>query len=1354
VALHPAFNRNPQSGGSQPSGKSRRLFRVAKWVATLIVVPILIGLAIVSFLLNTGRGHAFLINFIQNQAARALGAGVHLENFSLHLSDLSVDLYGLRVDGASPYPTPPLLQIQHAEGGIRIVSFLQRKWYFDNIRIDNPVAQILVDKDGISNLPTFKSSNTSSNESIFDLGIRHAVLANGMVIYNDRPMPLTLDLRSVNFESSFNSLLREYSGTLTYADGRINYAGTQAPPHNLSVTFDATPDTLHLSPAKIESGKTQLALIATVNNYAAPVVQAQYKATVDGQQLAGVLRSPSIPAGLVSLSGTARYQSRANHTLLQSLAIDGDISSSRLTSRTASIRTEAGDISGHYSLANGDATLHDFRARLLGGEVTAQGTMKNIGGDAHSNLAATLRGISLAAAQRTFGSIAPTGSVALSGTLNGTATAAWGKTLADLVAHADATINAGVQNGQGKPNQPPQMRAQAGQSASANSIPVESALHATYSAKRQQVALDNSYLRTPQTNLAMNGTLSKNSSLSIQLQANDLREVETIADLFHTSAPGQPVQQPGLAGTASFTGVVRGSTSAPHVTGRFSAQSVQIQGSSWKQIRADIDADPSHVNLQRAEIEPASQGRITMNAGAQLHNWSFSQSSPIVVQLNASQLELSEVAKLAGQQVPVSGTLAANVAVHGSVLNPIGTGNITLAKAAAYGEPITSAKVTFNGTGDQARANLAVAAPAGTINAVLSFRPRDKTYSAKLASSGIDIAKLHSLKTSNLNPSGVVAIDASGQGSLDNPQLDANIQIPNLSIQQQKISDIRLKASVANHLATAQLTSSAVNTAINANAKVSLTGDYPADATLDTQGIPLGPLVAAYLPDQAANITGQTEIHATLHGPLKNREQLEAHVTIPQLKLAYGDSIQLAEASPIRADYKDGIITIQRSSIRGTDTDLQFQGTIPTSGGAPMSLLLLGSVDLHLVQLFDPDLRTSGQLKFNVNSNGTSGNPDIAGTIDVVEAAVNSPDLPVGLQHGNGTLSVKRNRIDISSFKGNIGGGTITAQGGVALSPSIQFDLGAAAHDVRMLYPQGMRESINANIRLTGSTQSAVLGGTVNLTDLSFTRAFDLNNFINQFSGGITPPPSQGFSQNIALNLAVHSSSNLNLVSRTLSIAGSANLQVRGTVAEPVILGRINLTSGDIILNGDRFVLSGGTIQFVNPSVTEPVVNLNLTTTIQQYNINLRFQGPVEQMRTQYTSNPALPTADIIHLLAFGQTTEAASASATPTNQAAQSLVANQVSSQITSRISRAAGISQLSISPVLSSGSGGISGANITVQQRITSNLFVTFSGNPAESQGQTIQGQYQVTPRVAVSATRDPNGGFGFDTLIKKSW
>jgi translocation and assembly module TamB len=344
--------------------------------------------------------------------------------------------------------------------------------------------------------------------------------------------------------------------------------------------------------------------------------------------------------------------------------------------------------------------------------------------------------------------------------------------------------------------------------------------------------------------------------------------------------------------------------------------------------------------------------------------------------------------------------------------------------------------------------------------------------------------------------------------------------------------------------------------------------------------------------------------------------------------------------------------------------------------------------------------------------------------------------------------------MTIRNFQGTVGGGTLTAQGGVAFQPSVQFDMGVAAKGVRVLYPQGMRENVDANLRFTGTTENAVLGGSVNLSNLSFTPAFDLPTFIDQFSGDVSSPPARGFSENVALNLAVNSTNNVNLTSRALSVNGLANLQVRGTAAEPVILGRVNLDGGDIILNGNRFVLSSGTVQFVDPSKTQPVVNMALSTTIQQYNINLRFNGPAAQMRTEYSSDPSLPQAEIIHLLALGTTSQASAQQAMPAMQTAENLVASQVTSQVTSRISKIAGISQLSISPVLASSTQSSLGANITIQQRVTGNLFITFSTNLASTQSQTIQGQYQLSPRVALSATRDPNGGFAVDTLIKKSW
>ena len=250
-------------------------------------------------------------------------------------------------------------------------------------------------------------------------------------------------------------------------------------------------------------------------------------------------------------------------------------------------------------------------------------------------------------------------------------------------------------------------------------------------------------------------------------------------------------------------------------------------------------------------------------------------------------------------------------------------------------------------------------------------------------------------------------------------------------------------------------------------------------------------------------------------------------------------------------------------------------------------------------------------------------------------------------------------------------------------------------------------------------------------------------------------PPTQGFADNLNLNIAVRSTSELNVVSPAVSIQGDANLRVIGTANNPVIVGRTSLTGGDLIFLGNRYVVQGGTIAFVNSVETEPVVNLQVKTTIQQYNIAMRFRGPLDRLRTDYTSDPALPPADIIHLLAFGSTEEASNAA--PSQSAtlgAESLVASQVTGQVTSRITKVAGISQLSVDPQLGNNGTEPPGARITVQQRATSKLYVTFSTDVTTTQNTEVQMQYQLNRKWSLSGVRDQNGGFGLDGRYHKDF
>ena len=87
------------------------------------------------------------------------------------------------------------------------------------------------------------------------------------------------------------------------------------------------------------------------------------------------------------------------------------------------------------------------------------------------------------------------------------------------VAHSDATIKASL--GQGK-----------------QATPLNGVIHADYAAAHKQLALTNSYIRTPQTSINLNGKISDRSQLQVAVRSNDLHELETLSAALQKPAPG------------------------------------------------------------------------------------------------------------------------------------------------------------------------------------------------------------------------------------------------------------------------------------------------------------------------------------------------------------------------------------------------------------------------------------------------------------------------------------------------------------------------------------------------------------------------------------------------------------------------------------------------------------------------------------------------------------------------------------------------------------------------------------------------------------------------------------------------
>jgi translocation and assembly module TamB len=607
---------------------------------------------------------------------------------------------------------------------------------------------------------------------------------------------------------------------------------------------------------------------------------------------------------------------------------------------------------------------------------------------------------------------------------------------------------------------------------------------------------------------------------------------------------------------------------------------------------------------------------------------------------------------------------------------------------------------------------------------------------------------LQAVRTRNLPIEGTLSASASGSGTIKDPQLTANIQIPQLQLQQTAATGVKAQLNVAGHRADITLASDVAQATLRGKASVDLTGNYYTVGSLDTTKIPLSPLLATYVTSVPNDLSSDIELHATVKGPLKDKTKLEAHVVIPTLSAKY-QQLEIAGAGPIRIDYANSVVTIEPSQLTGTETSIRFQGRVPVQGSAGIDVTAQGSVNLRLLRLLSPDLRSSGTIALDVRGTGNPRQPGVEGQIKVQKVSLITSDAPLGVENLNGVLDLGNGRIQLTDLKGQAGGGNISIGGSIAYQPHLQFDLAINAQSVRLLYPDGIRSQLDGNIAVTGTPQASSVDGRVLINGLSFTPDFDLANFMSQSGSGTVATSSDSFTSHMKLNLAVQSTENLQAVSSEVSVEGQANLRVIGTAAEPVIVGRADLNAGDIFFMKNRYHLERGMINFINPNRTEPTVNILISTVIQQYNLSLSLVGPVDKLRTSYTSDPPLPPVDIINLVARGSTTEQSS----PGNFDANQVLAAGLASQVSSRIGKLAGISSLTIDPLLG-GANGNPSARVAVQQRLTKNFIFTFSTDVTQPEAEIIQGEYQISKHWSVSATRDQYGGFAFDGRFHKTF
>lgn len=1291
--------------------------RILGWTAAILILLIAVAFLGGYAVLRSQRFHQYVISKVVEKASQSTGGSVTIQNYDFYPSKLTVNVYGIVVRGTEAADQAPLVAIDRLTLRLKILSVLHEQVNLRELLIVHPVIHLLVDRDGKANIPSpDPPKDSSSRTNVVDLAVGHVELDNGELIYNNVKTPLQADVNNLNTDVRFETLSKDYRGSISYADGHLKYSSNRTLSHALQAQFLVTASQASLSSLRLDVGHSRATASANLTHYDHPKVDGAYRLELYPEDFAEMLQNAAA-TGNVVFAGTVHYQD-SDQPFLKNIILDGNLEGKELRLSAAQAQVALYAVRGRYELANGNLAVRPLSANLLDGQLSADLTIQHLEATSATRLRAELKQISLQSVKRSVKSDS-FHKLPVSGVISGTAQASWVGGVDNIKADSKLTVRGTLQN-------------QAGSAG----VPLQVNLRANYDGSGQRVTLQQTSIKTAETTIIADGQISNHSNLTIHAQTGDLREISSLADAFQINGRSFDV-----SGSANVDAVVHGSLQHPTLDAQLSARDMKVQGSSWSSLHASLQASDSKVYVVDASLNSARQGRVTGNATISLKNWSFTPSSPIKARVSIRQMPLADLQQLARLNYPVSGTLSGDLNLQGSQLNPIGNGTVQLVKAEAYDQPIQNLTLNFQGTGDAVHSTLALATPAGSATGDLTYAPRARTYQVNFSAPRIVLQQLQAVQAKNLAVTGLLTATAHGAGTLDDPQLVANLQAPQLNFKETAINGVRADLKVANHVATFTMGSDVADASVKARATIKLSGDYYAEANVDTSRVALDPLLAVYVASLPTGTEAQIELHASLKGPLKDKSRIEAHLQIPTLRASY-QQLQIENASPIRLDFANNLLTIQPSELKGTETSLRIQGQVPVQANRAMDLTAQGQVNLKLLKILVPDIQSAGTINLDLHGTGNFNRPGVNGKIRLQSVSLTTSEAPLGVEKVNGVLDVANGQVRVTQLEGQSGGGEIAGSGTVTYQPQVQFNLALNAKGVRLLYPTGVRSVFDGNLALTGSRESAAVNGRVLIDSLSFTPDFDLANFAAQASTPSLPPANPTFADNLKLNIGVQSSSDLSAASSTVSIEGDVNLRVAGTAANPVILGRTDLTSGDVFFAGQRYQLERGLINFTNPAQTEPYLNVLITTTIQQYNLTLTILGPVEKLETKYTSDPPLPPVDIINLIARGQTTE----QSVPGNFSANQVLAQGLASQVSSRIGKLAGISSLTIDPLLG-GNNQNPSARVAIQQRLTRNFIFTFSTDVSQPQSEIVQGEYQINKRWSVSATRDQYGGFAFD-------
>ena len=550
---------------------------------------------------------------------------------------------------------------------------------------------------------------------------------------------------------------------------------------------------------------------------------------------------------------------------------------------------------------------------------------------------------------------------------------------------------------------------------------------------------------------------------------------------------------------------------------------------------------------------------------------------------------------------------------------------------------------------------------------------------------------------------------------------------------------------------------------VTLESSVRLEGDYLSRGRVEWSGVDIAPwlsLSSEGISSLAVTSNGDADfrIPIAVEDPVKAAE-VEAEIASLVLE---GPSYRVRSVIPVRMYLQDGRLELSRMALSEAESRFFLGGSLDLSDSS-LDVEAEGVVSLGILQSFYPEVATTGETTLSARITGTLERPSIEGHADFDGGSIRLEGFRQALGGLRGRVVFDNRTLRVPELDAVFGSGPVVITGTIALEglrPG-SVDLTVRGSGVRLRYPEGLVATLDGELSLLGSPAERMVSGNLVLTDALWTREYDLVSGILSDREG--QPLFSDFAENellkdLRLDVRIHAPESLEVRNSLAVVDASAELELRGTLGEPVLLGRSEASRGEIYFLGQRYDITSGKVDFVNPEELEPFVDLTAETRVRSYRVELRLTGTPDRFYPELSSDPPLRTVDILRLLAGASDREILDTLVgNETEELAgvgvASLLTERLSQEVGKRAGRLFGLDRFSVNPFLV-GQFANPTARVSLGKQITRALAINYSTNLNAATEAIILIEYTPEGPMSWILSRDEEGDIGLDVKFRKSF